>query len=63
MTTTFVLPSAEIEEEVATLPGLDGLEVGVGVHLRPRGEEHDMGDSDPKAILDATQTDLQTVIV
>ncbi|MFC9356037.1 alkene reductase [Rhodococcus sp. NPDC057014] len=22
----------------------------VGVHLRPRGEEHDMGDSDPKAL-------------
>ncbi|MGP9707673.1 alkene reductase [Brachybacterium sp. AOP24-D1-21] len=22
----------------------------VGVHLRPRGEEHDMGDSDPRAI-------------
>ena len=22
----------------------------VGVHLRPRGEEHDMGDSDPRAL-------------
>jgi len=30
----------------------------VGVHLRPRGEEHDMGDSDPRAIFGHVATEL-----
>jgi 2,4-dienoyl-CoA reductase-like NADH-dependent reductase (Old Yellow Enzyme family) len=36
----------EIVDAAAEVWGADR----VGVHLRPRGEEHDMGDSDPKAI-------------
>jgi 2,4-dienoyl-CoA reductase-like NADH-dependent reductase (Old Yellow Enzyme family) len=36
----------EITDAVADVWGADR----VGVHLRPRGEEHDMGDSDPRAI-------------
>jgi 2,4-dienoyl-CoA reductase-like NADH-dependent reductase (Old Yellow Enzyme family) len=31
----------------------------VGVHLRPRGEEHDMGDSNPKAIFGFVADELQ----
>ncbi|CAN7340527.1 hypothetical protein [Mesorhizobium sp. LjNodule214] len=31
----------------------------VGVHLRPRGEEHDMGDSNPKAIFGYVATELR----
>lgn len=30
----------------------------VGVHLRPRGEEHDMGDSDPRATFGHVATEL-----
>ncbi|WP_114558243.1 alkene reductase [Desertihabitans aurantiacus] len=36
----------EITDAVVDVWGADR----VGVHLRPRGEEHDMGDSDPRAI-------------
>lgn len=36
----------EIADAVSEVWGPDR----VGVHLRPRGEEHDMGDSDPRAI-------------
>ncbi len=36
----------EIVDAVADVCGADR----VGVHLRPRGEEHDMGDSDPRAL-------------
>ena len=36
----------EITEAVSEVWGSDR----VGVHLRPRGEEHDMGDSDPRAL-------------
>ena len=36
----------EITEAVSEVRGSDR----VGVHLRPRGEEHDMGDSDPRAL-------------
>lgn len=36
----------EIVDAVIAVWGADR----VGVHLRPRGEEHDMGDSNPKAI-------------
>lgn len=31
----------------------------VGVHLRPRGEEHDMGDSNPKAIFGHVADELE----
>lgn len=30
----------------------------VGVHLRPRGEEHDMGDSDPQALFEHVAAEL-----
>jgi 2,4-dienoyl-CoA reductase-like NADH-dependent reductase (Old Yellow Enzyme family) len=30
----------------------------VGVHLRPRGEEHDMGDSNPKALFEYVAAEL-----
>ncbi|MFL6064530.1 MAG: alkene reductase [Friedmanniella sp.] len=36
----------EITEAVSEVWGPDR----VGVHLRPRGEEHDMGDSDPRSL-------------
>ena len=36
----------EITEAVSEVWGSDR----VGVHLRPRGEEHDMGDSNPRAL-------------
>ncbi|MBV6759865.1 alkene reductase [Rhodococcus opacus] len=36
----------EITDAVSSVWGADR----VGVHLRPRGEEHDMGDSNPKAL-------------
>ncbi|WP_258725848.1 alkene reductase [Cellulomonas sp. NS3] len=36
----------EITDAVAGVWGVDR----VGVHLRPRGEEHDMGDSDPREL-------------
>lgn len=36
----------EIVDAVSTVWGAEK----VGVHLRPRGEEHDMGDSDPKSL-------------
>jgi 2,4-dienoyl-CoA reductase-like NADH-dependent reductase (Old Yellow Enzyme family) len=36
----------EITEAVSEVWGSDR----VGVHLRPRGEEHDMGDSDPRSL-------------
>lgn len=36
----------EITDAVMSVWGADR----VGVHLRPRGEEHDMGDSDPRSI-------------
>ena len=36
----------EITDAVSEVWGSDR----VGVHLRPRGEEHDMGDSDPRAL-------------
>jgi 2,4-dienoyl-CoA reductase-like NADH-dependent reductase (Old Yellow Enzyme family) len=32
----------------------------VGVHLRPRGEEHDMGDSNPRAIFGHVADELRT---
>ncbi|MFT9382741.1 alkene reductase [Gluconobacter sp. P5B12] len=31
----------------------------IGVHLRPRGEEHDMGDSDPVALFEYVVTELR----
>lgn len=31
----------------------------IGVHLRPRGEEHDMGDSNPKALFEYVAAELK----
>lgn len=45
----------EITDAVISVWGADK----VGVHLRPRGEEHDMGDSDPKAIFGHVADELR----
>lgn len=45
----------EITDAVISVWGADK----VGIHLRPRGEEHDMGDSDPKAIFGYVADELQ----
>lgn len=45
----------EIVDELIDVWGADR----VGVHLRPRGEEHDMGDSNPKAIFGYVATELR----
>ncbi|MEE3850931.1 alkene reductase [Gordonia sp. LSe1-13] len=45
----------EIVDAVASVWGADN----VGVHLRPRGEEHDMGDSDPRALFTHVAAELR----
>ena len=45
----------EITDAVISVWGADK----VGIHLRPRGEEHDMGDSDPKAIFGYVADELR----
>lgn len=44
----------EIVDAVIAVWGADR----VGVHLRPRGEEHDMGDSNPRAIFSYVASEL-----
>lgn len=45
----------EIVEAVTSVWG----ENRIGVHLRPRGEEHDMGDSNPVALFEYVVTELR----
>jgi 2,4-dienoyl-CoA reductase-like NADH-dependent reductase (Old Yellow Enzyme family) len=45
----------EITDAVIAVWGADR----IGVHLRPRGEEHDMGDSNPKAIFGYVAAELR----
>ena len=45
----------EITDAVIAVWGADR----IGVHLRPRGEEHDMGDSNPKAIFGYVADELR----
>lgn len=46
----------EITDAVTAVWGPDR----VGVHLRPRGEEHDLGDSDPRAVFGHVAEELGT---